>query len=134
MTTALMLRTCEPDMTSYDGFRWPESGEVEAPDWSPVAECGRGLHGLLWGEGDAQLLRSGPDVRWLVVEVDEDLVVDLGGKVKVPRGVVVACGTRDEAIAYAARRRPGTAARRRPGTAARRRPGTAARRRPRRRP
>ncbi len=97
--TALMLRTCHADMTSHGGFVWPESGPVEAPDWSPVAECGHGLHGLLWGAGDYALLSSAYDARWLVVEVDAAGVVDIGGKVKVPRGVVVYCGTSAGALA-----------------------------------
>jgi hypothetical protein len=35
--------------------------------------------------------------QWLVVEVDADEVVDLGGKVKVPRGNVIFCGERHAA-------------------------------------
>ena len=50
--TVLILRTCNKDMTTYGGFKWPTSGEVVAPDWKPNAECGNGLHGLLWGEGN----------------------------------------------------------------------------------
>src|ERR1700730_4145684 len=53
-----MLRTCLADMRSpareAEGFRWPESGLVEAKDWKPMKQCGGGLHGYLWGEGDAQ--------------------------------------------------------------------------------
>ena len=41
--TALVLRTCAADMTAYEGFRWPEAGPVEAPDWDPASVCGRGL-------------------------------------------------------------------------------------------
>jgi hypothetical protein len=50
--TVLILRTCKPDMTSYKGFRWPESGPVDCPDWDPKPKCGNGLHGFLWGEGN----------------------------------------------------------------------------------
>lgn len=50
--TALVLRVCNADMTSHGGFRWPADGYVEAYDWKPKAECGNGLHGWLWGEGD----------------------------------------------------------------------------------
>ena len=42
---------------------------------------------------------DGPAV-WLVVRVRESEIVDLGGKVKFPRGVVVFSGSRDEAIDY----------------------------------
>jgi hypothetical protein len=47
---ALMIRTCNPDGTSYNGFQWPKSGPVMCPDWNMEAKCGNGLHGLLWGE------------------------------------------------------------------------------------
>lgn len=96
----LVLRTCDADRKSHGGFQWPESGPVEAPDWNPVAECGRGLHGLLWGEGDGALVSWDSDAAWLVVEVDAASIVDLVGKVKFPRGIVVHCGTRESAIAY----------------------------------
>src|SRR5690606_32571503 len=96
----LVMRTCDADMTSYGGFRWPESGPVEAPDWDPWPVCGHGLHGLLWGVGDGVLLDWSLGARWLVVEVDGDSVVDLGGKVKYPRGVVVHCGDRFSATKY----------------------------------
>ena len=92
---ALMMRTCASDMTSDHGtFTWPESGPVEAPDWNPQAECGQGLHGLLWGAGSARLLDWDADAKWLVVEVDTADIVGLGDKVKVPAGVVIYAGER----------------------------------------
>ena len=99
----LVLRCCRADMTSHGGFRWPESGPVEAPDWSPIAECGQGLHGWLWGEGDvtaAGNVHELPDARWLVVRVLVADIVDLHGKVKYQRGEVVLCGTASEATDY----------------------------------
>ncbi|MEO7327295.1 MAG: hypothetical protein ABI193_01870, partial [Minicystis sp.] len=93
-TTVLVLRTCAADMSSHGGFRWPESGEVSAPDWKPKAECGHGLHGLVWGEGNGQLLSWERDAKWLVVEVEARAIVDLDGKGKFPCGTVVHCGTR----------------------------------------
>jgi hypothetical protein len=57
---AYVLRTCKADGTSHGGFRWPESGHVEAPNWMPAKECGGGIHGLLWGRGDAWLLDWSP--------------------------------------------------------------------------
>src|SRR6188768_2383636 len=95
--TVLILRTCAADMTAYNGFKWPESGHVAAPDWSPRAECGYGLHGLLWGEGDGSHLCWEEGARWLVVRVAADSIVDLDGKVKFPEGEVVYCGTQYEA-------------------------------------
>ena len=87
-------------MRTTRDFLWPESGSVECSDWKPTAECGNGLHGWLWGEGD--LSASGgvwemTDAKWLVVRVAKADVVDLGGKVKFPRGEVVFCGTREAA-------------------------------------
>ena len=105
--TVLVLRTCAPDMISHSGFRWPESGPVECPDWDPNPRCGGGLHGFLWGEGKGDLLNWDPDARWLVVEVLASDVVDLDGKVKFPRGVVVHCGDRKSATELI--QRPGKA-------------------------
>ena len=98
----LGLRTCKADMTSYGGFRWPESGPVEAPDWDPAPHCGNGLHMWLWGEGDGGLGDWTAEARWLVVHVQADQVVDLRGKVKFPRGEVVHCGDRESATRYLA--------------------------------
>jgi hypothetical protein len=106
----LVLRTCAKDLTSYNGsFRWPASGPVEAPDWRPEKVCGRGLHGLLWGEGEGGQLDWSEDAKWLVVEVARTSIVDLDGKVKFPRGEVVFCGDRKGATEYVQARRPGAA-------------------------
>ena len=88
---ALALRTCNPDMTSHGGFEWPKTGRVKCADWSKEAVCGKGLHGLLWGEGDGSLLGK-PNYPHLVVEIDESDKVDLQGKVKFPSCIVVHCG------------------------------------------
>jgi len=102
MNKALVLKCVQADMTTRNGFLWPTSGPVEAPDWNSINDCGNGLHGWLWGEGDpdACVWHRSPAARWLVVEVNAADVVDLDGKVKFPRGVVVFCGSRDEAISY----------------------------------
>jgi hypothetical protein len=93
----LIMRTCTPQMTGYNGFKWPEMGPVEAPDWNPEAVCGKGLHGMLWGCGDGSLLNWNADAKWLVVAVSESSIIDLGGKVKFPRGRVVFSGKREGA-------------------------------------
>lgn len=98
--TTLVLRTRTGDMTSYGGFRWPEKGPVSAPDWKPNHECGHGLHGLANGVGDGGLLDWSEDARWLVVKTATADLVDLGGKVKFPKGTVVYCGDRPGAAAY----------------------------------
>ena len=90
----LALRTCHANLSAYNDFRWPESGPVWCPDWEETPRCGNGLHGLLWGEGDGSLLDWASDAKWLVVEIDETAVIDLGGKIKFPSGVVVHCGDR----------------------------------------
>ncbi|HEY4133528.1 MAG TPA: collagen-like protein, partial [Gemmatimonadaceae bacterium] len=95
-----MLRTCESDMSAYNNFKWPTSGKVECPDWNSRKVCGGGLHGLLHGKGNQNLLSKDPEAKWLVVAVDtSDVVVIDDEKVKVPRGNVVFCGAGSEAIA-----------------------------------
>jgi hypothetical protein len=106
--TVLVLRACMPNMTSYDGFEWPKSGHVAAKDWSPIATCGRGLHGWAWGEGDIESCNSRIDINdpktpWLVVEVKASDIVDLKGKVKFPAGNVVFCGDRVGATEFIAK-------------------------------
>ena len=102
--TALILRTCNADMTSYGGFRWPTSGQVEAPDWNPAHVCGGGLHGLLWGEGSVQYLNLSDDAKWIVFRALLSDVAhgtgELMDKCKARRGIVELCGSRDEAIAF----------------------------------
>ena len=81
---ALALRTSNADGTSHGGFQWPlEIGSiVTCDDWEPEAKCGNGLHGLLDGWGDYDLLSSEADALWQIVEVDRDKCVEINGKVK----------------------------------------------------
>ena len=102
----LVLRTCNKDLTSHNDFKWKTKGVVTAPDWDPKPECGNGLHGLLWGQGNGDLLNWGPDAKWLVVEVDKGKVVNIGGKVKFPSGNVIYCGNRKEATDLLASKAP----------------------------
>ena len=100
IVTTYMLRTCNADMTSYGGFQWPTSGPVSAPDWKATPRCGHGLHGLLMGAGNASLMDWSEEAKWLVVAVDASEVVAIDEqKVKVPKGDVIYCGTREGAIA-----------------------------------
>ncbi|CUI03910.1 Similarity [Janthinobacterium sp. CG23_2] len=92
MATRLVLRTSDKDGRAYGGFQWPESGLVECPDWQPTEECGAGLHGILWPEGDWSDIKDYDEARWQVVEVDSSTLVQLDGKVKFPRGTVVYSG------------------------------------------
>ncbi len=99
-TTVLVLRTCNGDLTSKNNFTYPSSGPVQCPDWQPTAECGKGLHGLLWGQGDGTLLNWSQDAKWLVLRVEAGDIVDLVDKVKFPKGEVVHCGDQLSATAY----------------------------------
>jgi hypothetical protein len=88
---SLVLRVCRADMTSKGGFKWPDvGGEVVARDWKPRAECGNGLHGWLYGQGDHTCVDywQEPGAQWLVLEVDSDAIVMIGGKCKFPRATV----------------------------------------------
>jgi len=95
----LILRTCQPDLTSYNGFQWPASGKVKAPDWNPEPECGGGLHGLLNGQGNASLLNWSPDAVWIVAKPGRDLVNIGAEKVKCKTATVIYSGDRAGALA-----------------------------------
>ena len=97
----LVLRTCNADLTSHGRFKWPASGPVSAPDWNGQPDCGGGLHGLPWGEGDGELLNWDESSKWLVVEV-ADTCLCFERKCKFPRGIVVYSGDRLGATAYLA--------------------------------
>ena len=105
-----VLRTCTKDMgptgSGAEPFRWPYPNEdlghglgvAVCPDWDPTPECGHGLHGLLHGEGDFNMLAKDLEgAVWLVVEVQLAECVNLKGKVKFPRGKVIFAGNRQGA-------------------------------------
>ncbi len=110
-TTALVLRTCSEDMTSKNEFKWPQVGEVAtAPDWNPNNECGFGLHGWLYGQGNhscSSFLNS--TAKWLVVEVEESGIIMLGGKCKFESGTVRFVGDMLGATQYLAANEPRSA-------------------------
>ena len=70
--TVLVLRTSDKDGRSYGGFQWPSAGSVvAAPDWRDNTECGNGLHGIQWPEGDWSTLKNyDGNESWQVVEVE----------------------------------------------------------------
>ena len=94
----LVLKSVKADMTAYNGFFWPKKGKCVAPDWNPIKECGNGLHGWKWGEGDASLRVESKDAKWLVLSVEESKIIDLNGKVKFPECEVVFVGECHEAV------------------------------------
>ena len=101
--TALVLRCCQADMTSKNGFVWPQVGGVaKALDWRDNANCGHGLHGWLYGQGDYSTsdFASNPEAKWLVVQVEESTIRMLGGKCKFPEGRVVFVGAKSDAAEY----------------------------------
>ena len=80
----LLLRTIATNGLSSHGFVWPlEVGAVTRcpdPDPDPKRDCGGGLHGLPWGEGDGSLLDWSTDYKWLVFEANDAEVVLSPGK------------------------------------------------------
>ena len=99
---ALILRVCNKDGSSHNGFKWPmEVGAVvKAPDWRDNKECGNGLHGWLYGQGDHGCTDywSREGAQWLVVEAET--MLDLGGKVKFPECVIRFVGDKKSATDY----------------------------------
>ena len=100
--TSLVLRTCNADSTSTNGFVWPAVGEKAiCPDWKANNECGNGLHGWLFGQGDhGTAPNTGADALWLVVEVVSDSIIMLGGKCKFPEALVRFKGDRKRATDF----------------------------------
>lgn len=87
--TVLVLRTCTKDYAAHGGFVYPALGPVSCPDFKPTKACGNGLHGLLNGLGNPDLLDWSADGRGQVLEVIKSEIIDLDGKVKFPRGIVL---------------------------------------------
>ena len=94
----LVLKSLPANMKAYGDFQWPKSGIVSAPDWKPTKECGNGLHGWLWGAGDAGLRCEDDDAKWMVLSVQVDSIVDLEGKVKFPSCLIAYMGDRETAV------------------------------------
>ena len=102
--TSLVLRVCRPDMTAHGGFVWPSEvgATVEAHDWRNDDECGHGLHGWLYGQGDHGCVDhwAKAGAKWLVLEVESSSIVVLNGKCKFPRAVVRFVGAKHDAATY----------------------------------
>jgi hypothetical protein len=96
----LILKTVDKDRKAYGGFQWPESGSVECDTWDPTPVCGNGLHGLPHGIGDGSSLSWADECLWVVFEAIDSEVVVFNGKCKAPRGTVLFCGSKDQAVAY----------------------------------
>lgn len=102
--TSLVLRVCRADMSSRSGFSWPADvgAEVSAPDWKNNKECGNGLHGWLYGQGDHSCVSYWEDAeaKWMVLEVPSADIVMLDGKCKFPSAVVRFVGTKSAAADF----------------------------------
>ncbi|MGE7777745.1 hypothetical protein ACQKLP_23715, partial [Chitinophaga sp. NPDC101104] len=96
----LVLRSCKPDMSSHSNFVWATSGPVSCPDWRDNKECGNGLHGWLWAQGNFGLKYKEPGAKWLALEVEEKDIRQLDGKVKFPSCTVLVTGTFREAYDF----------------------------------
>ena len=106
-THSLVLRACNEDMSSKNDVKWPTSGVVECPDWDPVPECGKGLHGWLYGNGDGSASEYWSfNDKWLVVSVETSSIIQLDGKIKFPKGEVVFCGDRKSATDFLMKHEP----------------------------
>ena len=88
----LVLKQVKPDNTAYGGFKWPDSGKVTCEKWVAEKECGNGLHGFNKGVGNASLADYSEGNIWKVVEVSNNGLIDLGGKVKFKSGYVIYSG------------------------------------------
>ena len=96
-----MLLKVVPASMITRGFAWPKKGQVECPDWKPTKACGNGLHAWRWTPGCNPGLSyyiGQEGAKWLLVQVAECDIVDLGDKVKFSRGTVVYCGKFETAI------------------------------------
>lgn len=82
---SLILRNCDAGGKSRKGFQWDTTigGTTKATDWNPTPECGQGLHGWLWGEGNASVSSYNDSPIWLVCEIKEYVTIG-SDKVKFP--------------------------------------------------
>lgn len=108
--TSLVLRVCGPSGESHGGFVWPLTvgAHVECPDWIDNTECGNGLHGWLYGQGDHSVSNywNTDGAKRLVLEVASPDIRMLGGKVKFPRCSIRFVGTKSDAADYIVEHEP----------------------------
>ena len=87
MKYTYIIRSCNPDMTSRNGFLWPASGLVKADDFLPTNRCGNGLHGLRLNQNNPVIWYE--NGKLLLLKVDEKKIVDLDDKCKFPEAIVI---------------------------------------------
>ena len=87
MKYTYIIRSCNEDMTSKNGFLWPASGLVKADDFLPTNRCGNGLHGLRLNQNNPVIWYE--NGKLLLLKVDEKKIVDLDDKCKFPEAIVI---------------------------------------------
>jgi hypothetical protein len=100
--------------STHNNFTYPTTGRVTAPDWQRTKECGNGLHGFPWGQGNSDampwLISEDDHGKWLVIKVlrkdmvilTEDNCFTLIDKCKFKTGEVVFYGNRKGAAEFIA--------------------------------
>ena len=91
----MILRTCNENFTSAHDpdFQWPNTigAEVTPYKWDPSPECGNGLHGFQYGEGDRDLADWSDSAQWIVFA--GDIIVNIDGqKVKTNKATILHIG------------------------------------------
>ena len=86
----LVLRKTKEDGKAERGFVYPSKGWVEAPDWDGgQKECGGGLHGLAWAEGELDIDDYGEFFQVILVNKKGGFVNLSDQKCKYRRGEIV---------------------------------------------
>ena len=97
----MILRTCNYDFTSAHDrtFQWPNTigAEVIPNQWDPSPECGNGLHGFQYGEGDSSLADWSDSAQWIVFAGDIIVKID-DQKVKTNKATILHIGQGDNAF------------------------------------
>jgi hypothetical protein len=95
-----VLKVVKNDLTTYNGFKYPESGYVECPDWKPTRECGNGLHGITKEYNGFKISThyNTKSIKWMVLEVDKNHILSIPhhpihkeDKVKFKCGNIIYC-------------------------------------------
>lgn len=89
---AWIIRSCDPKMKSDGGFKWKARGIVkELPGrWSPISECGYGLHGCLYSQATGS-------AAWRY-NIDDDW--DFGKQKVIRRGWFLVCRVPAKEVVY----------------------------------
>ena len=79
----LILKCVNADMTSHNGFVWPQSGPVRPDTWSRNPDCeSGGLFGWPWGLSFGDGKQPQYDGKWIIFRAHPADVILVGGKCK----------------------------------------------------